>query len=864
MNLLVSYDWLKEYVSLKETPEEFATRISLSGPSVEKIFPQGEDLKNIVVGKVLKLEPHPQADKLRLVTVDIGQVKTPLVKGGNKGGINLKLVCGGTNLYVDQLVAVALIGVKVRWHGQGDLIVLEAAEIRGVKSEGMICAADEIGLGEAFPSNDDHEILDLTKELNVEVSLIKGEAKRIKTGMPLADFLGLSGDVAMDIEVTSNRPDCMGMVGLAREASAILKRPMTWKVPSLNSKFKIQNSKLGRGKAFDVGRSTLDVKIDAKAACSRYMGARITGVTVKQSPWWLKRRLMSAGIRPINNLVDITNYVMLEIGQPMHVFDTAKLKTPLTKGGSKGGIDPIIHIRFARAGEKIQALDGKTYELNDKILVIADAKDPIAIAGVMGGEQTGADANTTDIVLEAATFDPVIVRKGSRKLLLQSDSQLRFEKGLSQMAPPAAMARAIELVLKLAGGKLMGAPVDAMPKAYKPAKYSISVTEVNALIGIEVKRTEMVAILKRLGFSVKGSAKVIEVVVPYWRDHDIESGRDLVEEIARVIGYSKIPSVVPIALAPRESDQEIQWENRLKDFFKAAGYTEIYSYSFVSKDLLKKACFDPEALLKVQNPLSTDLEVMRPSLIPQMLEALASNQERESSLRLFEASRIYVRNSSNVKRQTSNVDRAWTELPDEVPQVCISLMDKKLQEPWKHIKGLFEHLLENYGVEEVHWKRVTRDPLWHPGRTAQAFVKDELIATVGEIHPSMQEKFKLDSGVGAIEIELRAFEKVARLQKSYVPPQPFPPSKRDLAIVVAQDVEFRDIQVAIQKADERIQDVEWFDTYTGKGMPTGKKSVAMHLTIGSKDKTLDSNEIDGVLNDAVLACKEKFKAEVRG
>ncbi len=841
MNLLVSYDWLKEYVSLtsarrslgeggKITPEEFATRISLSGPSVEKIFPQGEDLKNIVVGKVLKLEPHPQADKLRLVTVDVGR--------GTSDAGRLKLVCGGTNLYEGQLVAVALIGAKVRWHGQGDPIVLEAAEIRGIKSEGMICASDEIGLGEAFPAPE-KEILDLTKELSLEAPFIKGGSRGIKPGTSLSDLLGLTNDVVMDVEVTSNRPDCMGMIGIALEASAIMKRPFIWKMPKM--------PKAG-------GKGGISVTIDAKSACSRYMGARITSVKVKQSPWWLKRRLMSAGIRPINNLVDITNYVMLEIGQPMHVFDTAKLKAPLIKGGSKGGINPAIHVRFARAGEKIQALDGKTYELNDKILVIADTKDPIAIAGVMGGEQTGADANTTDIVLEAATFDPVIVRKGSRKLLLQSDSQLRFEKGLSQMAPPATMARAIELVLKLAGGKLMGAPVDAMPKAYKPAKYSISVDEVNALIGIEVKRAEMVAILKRLGFSVKGSAKTIEAVVPYWRDHDIESGRDLVEEIARVIGYSKIPSVVPIALAPRESDQEIQWENRLKDFFKAAGYTEIYSYSFVSKDLLKKACFDPEALLKVQNPLSTDLEVMRPSLIPQMLEALASNQERESSLRLFEASRIYVR-----KQGTGT----WKDLPDEVPQVCISLMDKKLQEPWKHIKGLFEHLLENYGVQEVHWKRVTRDPLWHPGRTAQAFVKDELIATVGEIHPSMQEKFKLDSSVGAIELELRNFEKVARLQKSYVPPQPFPPSKRDLAIIVAQDVEFRDIQVAIQKADERIMDVEWFDTYSGKGMPAGKKSVAMHLTIGSKDKTLDSNEIDGVVNDAVLACKENFKAEIR-
>ncbi|MDD5438455.1 MAG: phenylalanine--tRNA ligase subunit beta [Patescibacteria group bacterium] len=820
MNLLVSYDWLKEYVSLKEKPEEFAARISLSGPAVEKIIPQGEELRGIVVGKVVKLSPHPQADKLSLVSVDIGH-KQPI-----------NLVCGGTNLYVGQVVAVALVGAMVRWHGQGDLIELKPAQIRGVKSEGMICAASEIALGEAFP-HEEREILDLGKELGLANNppLIRG-AGGINPGTPLADALGLSGDVVMDVEVTSNRPDCMGMVGMAREAAAILKHPFKWKEPVLS----VSKSK---GK-----KAGVKVTIDAKKACSRYIGVRINGIKVGPSPWWMKRRLMSAGVRPINNLVDITNYVMLETGQPMHVFDVAKLK------GSE------IRVRFARANEKMMALDGKTYQLDDKILVIADAERPVAIAGVMGGEETGATAKTTDIVLESACFDPVVVRKGSRKINLQSDSQLRFEKGLSQLSPPSAMARAIKLVLELAGGKVVGEPADVMPTAYKPVAYSVTTDEVNGLIGVEVKKTEMIDVLRRLGFKVSATGKHIKATVPWWRDHDVEMGRDLVEEIARVIGYAKIPSVVPIAVAPRQTDQVIQWEDRLKDSAKAAGYTEVYSWSFVSEDLLRKASYDPKNLLHVLNPLSSDWSVMRPSLIPGLLQAVADNQEREKCLRLFECSNIYVRNDG----QTSG---PWKDLPDEVPEMAIMVKDTEDDQPWRTAKGLLEHLFENFGISDVHWKRISRDNIWHPGRSAQAYKDNKLVATVGEIGPQMLETFKIKSRVGVIVINFREFISLAKVSKAYVPPMPYPEAKRDLAVVVDRNVEYGEIALSIRRADPRILDVQWFDTYEGKGVPDGKKSVAMHLTIGSPEKTLESSEVDGVLNNAILACQEKFKAEIR-
>lgn len=824
MNLLVSYDWLKEYAGLKQTPEEFGARISLSGPSVEKILPMHSELDGIYVGKIAKISNHPKADKLKLVDVNLGTVKPPLVKGDNHAKRDLgdlRIVCGGSNLYEGQIVAVAVPGAKVRWHGEGDLIELELTEIRGEKSEGMICAASEIGLGEAFPVKDDHEILDLSKAI---------PEMNVKPGTTLAKALGLDSDVVMDIEVTANRPDCMGMVGIAREAAAILDVPLMYRPASLVAR---PTSKDGK----------LVVKIDAKDACSRYIGTRMEGVKVGPSPWWLKRRLLSAGIRPINNLVDITNYVMYETGQPMHVFDADKLQ------GDE------IHVRYAKKGEKILALDGKEYELPDSVLVIADADKPVAVAGVMGGEETGSTDETVNIVLEAAAFDPVVVRKGSRKLLLQSDSQLRFEKGLSQVGPESAMARAIELVKELAGGEVVGAPVDVQTKKYKPESFSITTDEVNALIGVEISKKEMIDVLKRLGFKIKESGKKLTAEVPWWRDHDIESGRDLVEEIARIYGYGKIPAVVPMDIAPRKSDAIIVWEDKIKDVLSGAGYTELYGYSFVSKDLLAKSGFDAKDLLHVQNPLTVDLEVMRPSLIPQLLEAVANNQERADTLRLFECSNVYLRKTGK--------KGSWTDLPDENPQCVIGYIEHKNDSPWREVKGVVEYIFDTLDIKDVKWKRESKDDIWHPGRGVQAYKDDVLLATLGEISPKYTEEFKIEAKVGAAQLELRNIIKFAKTHKSYTPPLPYPESKRDLAIVVAQNAEYRDIELEILRADEKIRLVEWFDTYQGKGVTEGKKSVAMHLTIGSNEKTLTSQEIDGVVNNAILACKEKFGAELR-
>lgn len=808
MNALISYDWLKQYVKLKETPDEFAKRISLSGPGVEKIIPQGELLAKVVVGRILEVKSHPNADKLRLTVVDVGS-DAPVT-----------IVCGGSNLEVDQWVAVALIGAKVLWHGEGEPVELKPIEIRGIASQGMICAANEIGLFDAFPHSE-REILNLGEAL---------PGLKLKTGTPLADALGLATDVVMDTEVTSNRVDAMGMVGMAREAAAILNRPFVWK-PAVLPRSSRSSGKVQKGNV------SVNVKVSSKTLCPRYMAVRIDGVTVGPSPWWLKRRLLSAGLNSINNIVDITNFVLLELAQPMHAFDAATVQ--------KG-----IEVRLAHKGEKIQALDKKEYQLDESMLVIADAEKPLAIAGVMGGELSGVMPTTTSLILEAATFDPVSIRRTARKLNLQSDSQLRFEKGLSTEAPPDALARAIELVIELAGGTV-GAVTDVRAGKYKAESYTITTDEVNSLIGVALTQKEMVDVLRRLGFKVSTAGKKIKATVPWWRDHDIEMARDLVEEIARVYGYANIPAVVPLGLASRPMEAELVWEDRIKDLAKGAGMIEAYSYSFVSKELLERAGYDSKGLLHVQNPLTADLEIMRTTLLPSLLQIASENRDTQSTQRLFEIANVYYPKATD-----------WTDLPDE--RLELGAVFLGMEDSWKIAKGFVEHVLNEMGIQEISWRRLASDSFWHPGRTVQAFVKGELVATVGEVSPKISEGFKLDDRVALVDMPLESVIPFATHGKAYKPVSAFPSAKRDLAVIVDERVEYDDVARTAKQVDALIKGVEWFDTYKGDSLPTGKKSLAMHIEFSSPERTLESSEVEGLMERILLTLKEKFAAEVRG
>jgi len=572
MNILTSYDWIKEFLKTNLPYDVFAEKMTAAGNSVEHMRAFAPAMARMVLGRVKSLKPHPNADKLRLVEVDLGSEI-------------VEVVCGGTNLKKKQKVAVALPGAKVKWHGEGDWVELQPAEIRGVKSAGMICAASELGFDKLIQGN--HEIWDLSK------------VTRAKPGTPLAEALDLADEVVFDVEVTSNRPDCMSIVGQAREGSAATGDRFAWKT-----------------KEIPAADGAVSVSVDAPDLCLKYEAVAIDGVKVGPSPWWFQKKLLLAGHRPINNIVDVTNYVLHELGQPMHAFDADTLH-----GGK-------IVARRARTGEKILALNGKEYALTDAMLVIADADRPVAIAGVMGGEATGTTEKTTRIILESATFHPVSVRKTARTLNLASDSSQLFEKGLSPQATRAALARAVELILKVAGGRVASTVSSFEAKPYTAPHVTFDPAKAQALMGVELPAKEMVGMLKRLGFLLEKdrsnmsdrSHKTYQVAVPYWRDRDIEGSRDFVEEIARLYGYSNIPSVLPVGeVAPGAADPVIVWERRAKELLRGAGLLELYGMNFTSDAELSKYGMDPEFAVRIQNPLASDQALIRPSLLPSIL-----------------------------------------------------------------------------------------------------------------------------------------------------------------------------------------------------------------------------------------------------
>lgn len=794
MNALVSYQWLKEYVDLQETPAEFAARVSLSGPAVERLYPQDAVFDRIVVGHVTEVGPHPNADKLRIAMVDIGT------------GTPLTIVCGGSNLRTDQWVIVALIGSRVRWHGEGDLIELVPTAIRGVNSEGMICAAEEVGLGEAFPSKGEREIVDLGERIPAFVGV---------AGQPLADALGYTGDVVMDMEVTSNRPDAMGMVGMAREAAAILERPFLWK------------------QAPDIipGSAPLQVQVEAPKRCLRYRAVRMEGVKIAPSPWWLQRRLLQAGLHPINNVVDITNYVMLELGQPLHAFDSATLT------GNE------IRVRTAKKGEMIDLLDGTTATLDETMLVIADAEKPIAVAGVMGGKATAISDSTNSVVFEAATFDPVSIRRTARALRLSTDAQLRFEKGLSIQALPAALARAVQLCQELAGGQVISHVFD-QGMAYEPRVFSIPVDRIQALIGISLSREEIVQTLTRLGFDVRIDAEVLTAFVPWWRDQDIEDGRDLVEEVARVYGYAHIPAVFPAGISPRPTDPVLRWEDRVRDLAVGAGYTEVYSYSFVSKDLLQKTGYDHLPVIAVSNPLSVDLEVMRPSLLPSLIQVVSENQERARVQHLFEVAHEY--------------HPRLGDLPEERLRIAAAVLGEG--QTWREAKGLVEHLAERFHLKQLRFTRLSEDAHWHPGRSMEVWVDDTRLGAVGELHPHIAEAWKIEGRLALVDMDMQALMSVSSTNPTYIPLPTYPEVRRDLALVVAKEVSVEEVSKTMKNVSVLLREVEWFDTYTGTGVEEGKKSIAFHLTFVSPERTLETREADEAMEKLTSALSEKYHA----
>lgn len=801
MNLLVSYNWLKSHAKLDASPQDFANRISLSGPSVERIIEVGKDLDKVVVGRIVEVKPHPDADKLRVVLTDIG-------------GEEKDIVCGGSNLEAGQHVVVALPGAMVRWHGEGEPVEIKAAKLRGVESYGMICGANEVGLEDMFPAADEKEIVDL------------GDLK-VKPGTPIAEALELE-DTVFDVEVTTNRPDAFGMVGMAREAAAIMEKPFIWKADKAPGKPKRE-------------KLPLKVKVEAKDLCPRYQAVVMKNVKVGPSPLWLKRRLAAAGLNSINNVVDITNYILLDLAQPMHAFDYETLK------------GHAIVVREAKKGEKMMTLKDEEKTLKPGQLVIADAERPVAVAGVMGGKETGVTEKTTTIVFEGAAFEPVQVRRTSRALNLQSDSQLRYEKGLSTEATAPAIAMAVRLAEELCGAEVASEVFDVRASKYAPLVFPFRPARAEELIGVAVKDKEMKRILTDLGFKVSGSGKGWKVEVPYWRDHDIEGERDLVEEVARVYGYGNLPSVLPEGRLPdAPHDPSLEREDALKRTLKDWGYTEFMTYSFVSEDLMGKEGLDPASALKVLNPLSEDLSHMRTSLVASVLAAVERNQEEAAEGSAFEMANVYLPRKG--------------ELPEERLRLAVADWGRKEDgSQVRRTKGALESLMGRLGLSDgLTFSTDGLGAIWHPGRSAVVRHDDTPIGTVGEVHPAVLARFGIDRRVALADIDLAAVMPSANDARTYEPIPEFPHAKRDIAFTVDRTVAHADVAEAIRKAaPELLRDAELFDVYEGSHLGEGKKSMAYHLEFGAHDRTLETSEVDKAAEAVRKALRESFGAEDR-
>jgi len=716
------------------------------------------------------------------------------------------------------LVAVALVGARVRWHGQGELVTLEPATIRGVASEGMICASSEIGLADRFPTKDEKEIVDLT-------------SFGYKPGAPLAKALGLN-DCVYDIEVTSNRPDALGIVGLAREAAAATGGVFLWK----ESVLKAKSSKL----------KALKVSIQSKKTCSRYQAAVIEGVTVGSSPVWMQDRLRSAGLRPINAVVDITNYVMLELGQPMHAFDEAMVP------------GRIVKVREAVDGEKLLALDGKEYALKPGMMVIANATSPIAIAGIMGGEGSGVTGATKNIVLEAACFDSTSVRRTGRALNLRSDAAMRFEKNVPQGLTAPALARAVELVLALCGGKLV-ASADEIVKRESAPRVSIAARSLCEKIGIDIAPAVVKKYLTALGFSVTANASKIAVKVPYWRVGDVAIAEDLVEEVARLYGYHKLPSVIPPGVSGEAPDPVFDIERRVRESLAGAGCADMMSVSLVGAEALKQAGEGETPVARIANPLTNDLEFLRPSHRARLLEAVRINEKNFNAGSGFEIGNVF----------TPAVDA--DELPVETLGLGVVVWGRSLSggvgrdqgEIFYSAKGLLERMALALHINITFGKDFPKNDFWHPGRSVSVHLGDAVIGTLGELTPDARAKAGVESRVALALVDVAELVKAAKPSADYREPSAYPPILRDIAFIVPRKTEHEFIIAAVRAVDPLIVAVELFDHYEGKGIEEGKKNLAYHFTYQSTARTLVADEVDAIHAKVSRMLEHKFHATIR-
>ena len=821
--MLVPMEWLNDYIDPGVSTDEFCERMIMSGSNLETCEELGGGMERVVVGRIAKIEPHPDADKLVVCQLDVGEEEL------------LQIVTGAPNVFEGAYVPVALHKSRIPGplHGQPKQeggVKITKGKLRGVTSYGMLCSCSELGY-------EDKVVPVVHKD---GIWILEDE---YEPGTDFAEALGLKSAV-VDFEITPNRPDCLAMVGMAREASATFGKPFSY--PDIDIK-----EENGQGEAKDY----VSVEINNPESCRRYVARVVTDVKVEQSPWWLQKRLMYAGMRPINNIVDITNFVMLEYGQPIHAFDIHQVK-----GGR-------IIVENAKPGEKFTTLDENERTLQGSMLMIKDAERPIAVAGVMGGLNSEIEDDTQTIIIESANFAGDSVRRTAKELGLRTEASSRFEKGIDPNLCADAADRVCRLIELVGAGKVCRGRVDVYPNPEEAKTIDIRVSRINAVLGIELSREEMVSMLESLEIKVEGSGDIMTVTGPTVRQ-DLVQEEDYIEEIARMYGYDKLPVTMP------KSNNEVSipygWQLRdlVRDSLCAMGLNEIQTYSFVSPRSVDNVRIGEDswerAFVRIINPLGEENSVMRTILTPNMLETLARNYNRKiEKVKAFEIGNTFMASELNKDH-----------LPDEDYSLCIGMYGKG--EDFFSLKGVVCELLAVLGIREPIFTAEPEYGPYHPGRCARISVAaseemkavgvdTEELGIMGEIHPDVAEKYGMKGErIYCCEIMCGALQRKANTEIVYTPLPKFPSTARDIALLVDEDMEVGRIEAVIREYGGRIlEDVRLFDVYRGQQVDEGKKSVAFNLIYRDKDKTLTDEEVTEVHSGVLDALKDKLNAVLR-
>lgn len=787
----LSRRWLNEFVPNEIEDRRYAEAMTLSGSKVEGWRNEREGIDKVVVGKVLEMARHENSDHLWVCQIDVGSQA-------------VQIVTGAQNVSVGDLVPVALHGSTL----PNDVQIL-AGELRGVTSNGMMCSLKELGLTtHDFPYAIEDGIFILQEDC--------------RPGDDICSAIGLN-DSIVEFEITPNRPDCLSMIGLARETAATFRLPLQLHNPEVKG---------GGGDIYE----HLDVEIENGALCPRYTARMVKNVKVGPSPRWLRERLRAAGVRPISNIVDITNYVMLEYGQPMHAFDFACV------GGGR------IVVRTAREGEQIVTLDGKAHGLSKEMLVIADEQKPVGVAGVMGGENSEIVGNTEMVVFESANFNGISIRKTAFGLGMRTDASARYEKGLDPMITLEAVNRACELVELLGCGEVLDGVIDVIAADKFPTVLDLRADKINALLGTDIPAAEMAQYLTSLGFLVENE----RVTVPSWRA-DVETYADLAEEVARLYGYDRLPMTLmrgETTMGGLTDEQAAQ--RRINSICRSMGYSEILTYSFTSPENFDKIALpqdDPRRdAITILNPLGEDTSIMRTTALPAMLEVLGRNEKaRNSDVKLYELATVYYKDGSDLGAQSN----------------MILLGGYGAQMDFFSIKGEVEALLAQMNVKGVGVRAVQDNQSYHPGRCAALYVGETCLGTVGQVHPLVAERFGLGSASYVAELCMQTLLAVRAPEGSYQPLPKFPAVMRDIAVVCAQSVTVGELTEVIAQTGSLLADVQLFDIYTGTGVPEGKKSVAFSLKLQSPERTLTDGEADAETKAILQALEAQCGAVLR-